>query len=317
MTARENILKAYRPEQPEWLPNPFLDIDIADSYGERYLGEGVGDDWFGVSWTHTPMLHSQTITPGFMLMEDLDNWRDYVKAPDLDSYDWESIAGEITKNWDRENRISLCMLLNGPFERMHTMMGFENAVCAFYDNPDEVHELFELITEHKCRYIKILKKYFNFDVIAFHDDWGNNQNMFFSMDIWREYIKPCIEKVVKATHDEGMIFEMHSCGYIAPTVPELVEMGIDSLQPLQICNKPEEIKAEFGKKILLSGALNTQGIIEQPGALEEDIRAEVRRAIDVMAPGGGYLPLAPIIDDRARAIVIDEITKYGKDFYNR
>lgn len=315
MTARENMLRAYRHEKPEWVPNGFTDFDIWDSFGERYFGEGSGDDWFGVNWTFTPELNSQTETPGQEEVEDLEDWRETIKFPDLDSYDWEKIAAEATAHWDRENKVSLCMLLNGPFERMMSLMGFENALCAFYEYPDEVQEFFEAVTEHKCKYIKILKKYFDFDVIAFHDDWGNNQNMFFSMDMWREFIKPCIQKVIDCTHEQGMIFEMHSCGYIKPTVGELVEMGIDSIQPLQYCNEVDDLKATYGDKILLSGGFNTQEVLERPGATEEEIRSEVRRTLDTLAPNGGYCALVPIINGEVRSIVIDEVAKYGKDFY--
>lgn len=315
MTARENVLRAYKHEKPEWVPNGFTDLDIWDSFGERYFGEGSGDDWFGVNWTYTPELHSQTETPGQEVVEDLENWQEKVHFPDLDSYNWKEIAARATAKWDRKNKVSLCMLLNGPFERMTSLMGFENAVCAFLETPDEVHELFEAVTEHKCRYLKILKEYFDFDVIAFHDDWGNNQNMFFSMDMWREFIKPCIKKVVDCTHELGMIFEMHSCGYIKPTVAELVELGVDSIQPLQYCNDVQELKEKYGKQILLSGGFNTQGVLERPGAAEEEIRTEVRRTIDALAPEGGYCALVPIIDDWVRGIVIDEVARYGKDFY--
>ena len=317
MTARENLLRAYRHEKPEWVPNGFTDLDIWDSFGERYFGEGSGDDWFGVNWTYTPELHSQTETPGQEEIDDLENWREKIQFPDLEAYDWTQIAEEATANWDRTNRVSLCMLLNGPFERMMSLMGFENALCAFYEYPDEVHELFEAITEHKCKYIKILKKYFNFDIIAFHDDWGNNKNMFFSMDMWREFIKPCIQKVIDCTHEQGMIFEMHSCGYIKPTVGELVEMGIDSIQPLQYCNEVEDLKALYGDKILLSGGFNTQEVLERPGAAEDEIRMEVRRTLDTLAPQGGYCALVPIISDKVRNIVVNEVEKYGKSFYNK
>lgn len=315
MTGRENMLRAYRHQQPEYVPNGFRDLDIMDSFGERYFGTGTGDDWFGVNWTYTPELHSQTETPGQELLEDLENWQEKIKLPDLDSYDWEQIAREATAHWDRENRVSLCMLLNGPFERMMSLMGFENALCAFYETPEEVEELFAAITEHKCRYIRILKKYFNLDIIAFHDDWGNNQNMFFSMEMWRTFVKPCIRKVIEVTHQEGMIFEMHSCGYIRPTIPELVELGIDGIQPLQYCNGVAEIKKEFGDKILLSGGFQTQEILEWPGASEEEIRSEVRRTLDSLAKGGGYCALAPIIDGPVRAVVMDEVDRYGKNFY--
>ena len=88
MTARENILRAYRHERPEWVPNGFTEIDICDSFGERYFGEGTGKDWFGVSWTYIPEMFSQTETPGQEVLEDLEDWQEKVKLPDLDAYDW-------------------------------------------------------------------------------------------------------------------------------------------------------------------------------------------------------------------------------------
>ncbi|MCU6761125.1 methylcobalamin:coenzyme M methyltransferase [uncultured Roseburia sp.] len=316
MTPRENLIRTYEHKLPAYVPNAFTDYDVWFAYGERYFGEGTGKDWFGVEWTYTPQLNSQTVTPGQEELEDLENWKEHITFPDLSSYDWETIALEGTKNWDRTNRMSLCMFLNGPFERLMTLMGFENALCAFLETPDEVHEFFQALTEYKCEYLDILKKYFNFDIIVYHDDWGNNGNMFFSMDMWKEFLMPYIQKVIDHTHKLGMIFEMHSCGYIEPAIPYLAEMGIDALQPLQFCNDVATIKEKFGSKIVLNGAFDTQGVLERPGASEEEIRREVRRTIDVMAPGGNFSTAVPIIDPRVTAIVSDEIDHYGKAFYS-
>lgn len=317
MTPRENSILVYQHKQPEYVPNFFTDFDVWDSFGERYFGDGTGDDWFGVNWTAIPEMHSQTETPGQKLIEDLENWRTEIHFPDLDAYDWKTIAAEATKNWDRTNKMSFCMLLNGPFERMMSLMGFENAMYAFYDYPEEVHELFAAITEHKCRYLEILKKYFDFDIIAFHDDWGNNQNMFFPISMWTEFIKPYIQIVIDKTHELGMFFEMHSCGYIKPTVEHLVDMGADAIDPLQYCNDVIELKEKFGDKIVFNGGFNSQEILEKPNATEEEIRQEVRRTIKALAPGGNFGTMCPIIDRNVAAIVADEISVYGKNFYKR
>lgn len=317
MTPRENLLLTYEHKIPESVPNGFKDYDVWFAYGERYYGEGTGKDWFGIEWTYTPEMHSQTVTPGQDELEDLENWKEDIHFPDLDSYDWVQVAAEATKNWDRENRMSLCMFLNGPFERLMTIMGFENALCAFLETPDEVHEFFQALTDYKCRYLEIMKKYFNFDIIVYHDDWGNNGNMFFSMDMWKEFLMPYIQQVIDKTHELGMIFEMHSCGYIQPTIPYLVDMGIDAIQPLQYCNDVAAIKKEFGDKIVLNGGFDTQGVLERPGATEEEIRAEVRRTIDVMAPGGNFSTAIPIIDPKVIEIFSDEVSRYGKDYYKK
>ena len=317
MTPRENALLAYRHQPHPSVPNFFTDFDIWDSFGERYFGPGEGKDWFGVSWTHVPEMNSQTETPGQEQLEDLEHWRDQIQFPDLEGYDWVDLAARATAGWDRENRVSFCMLLNGPFERMMSLMGFENAMYAFYDTPEEVKALFGAITDHKCRYLEILKEHFRFDIIAFHDDWGDNRNAFFPMEMWRTFLKPCIQRVVDKTHELGMIFEMHSCGYIRPFIPELVEMGVDAIDPLQYCNGPEELQREYGGRLFFNGGFRTQDVLERPGATEEEIRAEVRRNIDALAPGVAFGTMAPIIDRRVAAIVADEITAYGRDYYLR
>ena len=102
MTPRENMLAVYRHEVPEYVPNFFKDLDIWDSYGERYFGAGTGKDWFGVSWTYVPEMHSQTETIGQEQLKSLEDWRRYVHLPELDSYNWQGIASEATKNWNRK-----------------------------------------------------------------------------------------------------------------------------------------------------------------------------------------------------------------------
>ena len=66
----------------------------------------------------------------------------------------------------------------------------ENALCAFYEYPDEVHEFFDAMCEYKLKCIDLAYKYLKPDVIHMHDDWGTNKNLFFSPEIWREFVKP-------------------------------------------------------------------------------------------------------------------------------
>ncbi len=133
--------------------------------------------------------------------------------------------------------------------------------------------------------------------------------------MWREFIKPYIQQVVDKTKELDMIFEMHTCGYVAPLLGELIEMGIEAIDPLQYCNNVPELKEKYGNRILFSGGFDSQGVLEMPGTSEEVIRAEVRKTLDLLAPGGNYSTLCPIIDKRIAGIVADEISIYGKNYY--
>jgi len=113
---------------------------------------------------------------------------------------------------------------------------------------------------------------------------------------------------------------MHCCGGFAPLIPTMIEIGLDGIQSLQpTCRgmEPERLKDEFGDGIMLMGAIDTQLIIETNPDL---VRAETRRVLDIMKPGGGYiaspshdyvLPETPLENVLA---VYEVIREYG--FYN-
>lgn len=110
---------------------------------------------------------------------------------------------------------------------------------------------------------------------------------------------------------------MHSCGYISPVIGDLVQMGVDGIDPLQYCNNVPSLKAAYGNKVVFNGGFNSQEILERPGATEEEIRAEVRRCINELAPGGNFSTMCPIIDRQVISIVADEIDAYGRNYYSK
>lgn len=116
----------------------------------------------------------------------------------------------------------------------------ENALCSFYEYPDELHEFFDAMLEYKLKCIDLAHKYLNPDVIHMHDDWGTNDNMFFSPELWREYIKPNEEKITQHIHELGMLYIHHSCGYIKQIIPDLVEIGVDAIEPMMPQNDLDE-----------------------------------------------------------------------------
>ena len=145
---------------------------------------------------------------GDYVLEDIADWREVVKFPDLDAWDWEK-AIEIDKvaEWDRENKIVTVTILNGPWERMNQLMGFENALCAFLEDPEETHAFLEAMCEYKCKLIDYIAEWYKPDVIMCHDDWGTQNGPFFHPDTWREFIKPVTKKIVDKVHSYGIAYE--------------------------------------------------------------------------------------------------------------
>lgn len=302
---------------------------------ERYLGYTHGEDAFGVDWTYEPHIHAPMPTPGKILLDDITAWESKVKFPDIESYDWKKQA-DIDVHTDfmaltagagvipyqdghsiyETGKLRLCMILNGMFERLHSLMGFENALTAVAEEPEACEALFSAIADHKIRYFEKISKYYDVDVVECHDDYGSNDRSFMSPAAWRKLLKPHLKRTIDAAHDCGFIYQHHSCGYIEPLMGDFVEIGMDAIDTLQSCNANlPKLKKEYGDRITFCGGFNNLGVLDIPGISPEAVKAEYRRVIDSLAPGGSYV-IFPITAsfDFVPAFLEEHFT-YGMGFY--
>lgn len=298
MTKREQLLQVYAHKNIGYVPNFFTDFDFLKPETMNERAEAGGKDWFGVEWEFVPLVLAAMVKPGTKVLTDITKWREQVHFPDLDAIDWEAAAKKETAGWDRENKISYLMLINGMFERTHALMGFEDAFMAMYDEPEEYQALVDAITDYKVKLIEIMGKYYKPDVLCFHDDYGANDRMLMSPDLWRQFFKAPLKRVIDAAHKADIIYEHHSCGYIEPIFDELVELGIDAIDPLQITNPIRQLKNKYEHRLTFVGGYDTQNVYDRPGVTEEEIREETKRTMDLMAPGGSFVafPLTVTFD---------------------
>lgn len=321
-TQKEALLAIYRGEQPEYIPNEKECVHSVVFPGERYFPipfepYGTGPDAWGVLWTNqgpNPGLDGNTVAANFKLFDEVENWEKYVRFPDLDKIHAADILRKMTQNLDREKKVLSCLMLSGQFERLNQMVGMENALCAFYECPDELHAFFDAMCEYKLHCIQLAYDTIKPDIIHMHDDWGTAGNMFFSPDLWREFIKPNEIRYAQKIHELGMLYEHHSCGYIMQIVPDLVEIDIDCINPLNVCNDVGWIKKEFGDKITLKGGVDNQ-YLESGRVTEEDIRNEARRVLNAFSANGRYLPGYIATKGDIQNIFFDEVERYGKNIY--
>lgn len=320
-TRREALLAIYRGEPADFIPAKEKTIFGAIMPGDRYFGGVEGEDMWGVRWTNLgpdPGLDGSTVTPGSKKLSSISEWKNEITFPDIDSMPLAAIwkdSIETAKSL-REEMVIQGMLLSGPWERMNELLGMEDALCAFYEDPDAVHEFLGAMCEYKIKCIDKLCEFIDPDLFHIHDDWGTGNNLFFSPEMWREFIKPIVKRITDHIHSKGKLYEHHSCGHITAIVPDLVEIGVDALQPLNVCNDLEYIYREFGDKITFAGCIDNQRI-DRDDSTEEEIRAEVRRAMDTYAPKGRFIPDFVFTNARVRDIFVDEVDRYGKIIYNR
>ena len=335
LTPRENALIAYRHGQPEYVPCFFTDIAMGQAAPQidrpkgNEFGGASGYDMWGVHWTFEPEVNASIPTPGKYLFEDIEDWREYVKFPDLESIDWEKQAEEdkygtlmgMMPGQDpvefRKDKLKVCMMIQGMFERMHSMMGMENALIALASDPDECFELFSAIADFKIAYLKKIAQYYDYEVVEMHDDYGSQDRLFMSPETWRKLIKPNLKKIVDAAHECGFIYQHHSCGHIEELVEDFIELGMDAVDTWQAACNPHlaELKKDRLEKLTFCGGFDNTYVLDNPEATPEQIKAEYHRAIDALAPGGSYVIFPITVTFGFIPALLEEHFQYGIGFY--
>jgi len=308
---KEDMLKVYRHEIPEGLPHLLgpgvYFLAPQNGFHERPAGGKGGYDWFGVKWTYIEGdLAPVPDSTAALICDDIYDWKGKIIFPDLEAWDWEkAVVIDHVADIDRENKMLYTSSLSGFFERMHMLMGFENALCSLLTNPDETKEFLDAMTEFKCIELTKIKEYYNPDVLNFHDDYGTQKGLFFSPELWRTFFKPQLKKVVEHCHNLGMIFELHSCGRIDDIIEDICEIGVDCLQCMDI-NDVVAAKKKTGKAMAYGVSPDFQkysACLSTGHMTEQDVRREVHEEIMTLAEGGNYYPfINPPLTDMDRYI---------------
>jgi len=245
-----------------------------EEYGERVRDE------FGVVWTTSRIDRGCPTGP-------------CITRPELAGYTFpdpaEAYRFEHLDRWCRRNSRQYTIVCVGDlWERATFMCGMERLLLHVAMEPDFVAELLQGIADYILRTMDLLLDRFDFEAIALSDDYGTQKSLVISPQAWRRLVKPQLAKILSRARSAGKTTFLHSCGNIRAVIPDLVELGLDILHPIQ----PEamdvvELKAEFGDKLTLCGGLGTQDLLAR--ATPHEVRQEVHRLKDRMGRGGGYI----------------------------
>jgi uroporphyrinogen decarboxylase len=175
---------------------------------------------------------------------------------------------------------------------------FEAWMITLATEPDYVHALYEKLTD---AWLVNLQRFVDavgdrVQVLQICDDLGTQESLFLSVRMFRELMMPHYQRGIDWIHRHtSMKVMLHSDGAIVPMIPTLIEMGIDILNPVQTSAAgmdPVVLKREFGNRLVFwGGSLDCQKTL--PYGTPTEVAAEVRRHVEVFAPGGGYV-FAPV-----------------------
>jgi uroporphyrinogen decarboxylase len=180
-------------------------------------------------------------------------------------------------------------VLGSVFEGPWYLRGMERFLQDLLTNKDYAHRLMDLVMAfHLSAGLKLIE--LGCDILLAGDDVGTQDRMLISPWLYREFIKPrygaLFQEYKRA--NPNIKIATHICGYIEPIIDDLIEVGVDILNPVQpLAMDPGRLKRRFGKRISFWGGVDDQKVL--PFGQPEDVEREVKSRISQLAHSGGYI----------------------------
>lgn len=185
----------------------------------------------------------------------------------------ESLKG-LKKKYEDKFLISM---IQGPWEALETFMGMENLMKSLIKRPEEIKELLEYCTELQLKTIKPVIQ--ELDSVIIGDDYGTQNNLQISKEMWDEFVRPNLQMMVDDLKKRGYVC-LHSCGHVEPLIPDFLDIGFDAINPIQEgANDLDGILEEYDDLVLLGG-IDVQKTLpnKSPGEVKERITSIMENA---------------------------------------
>ncbi len=280
VSPRQNYDALYAERKPFWMPGGMDSKMLIPALYNNNLGRGSQEDivdCFGIRWQYVPSAGGSIVHPGAPLMEDVNDWRDIVKIPNIDEWDWAGAAE--ASSIDMRYPCQMSFINGFWFERLISFMDFMPAAIALVDEEETeaIRDLFAATTELGCRLVDKFCEYFPaMDGFNVHDDWGAQKAPFFSQEVAYELFVPFMKQLTDHIHSKGRVATLHSCGHNADRIQCYIDGGFDQWAP-QTMNDIHKLYNEYGDKIVLSVWPDP---IDWATTTEEEQRAHARKFVE-------------------------------------
>jgi len=212
------------------------------------------------------------------------------------------------------------------YELSWYLRGFTELLLDLQINKDFIHALYSKIVEIRKETMDLflgeVGEYLDFFQIG--DDLALQNTVLMQPELYREMIKPYQANVIEFIKErtKAKIY-YHSCGAVSPMLNDLIEIGVDAINPVQVSAKnmdPKYLKQTYGDNITFWGGIDSQNVL--PKGTTDEVRAAVRDTIDALAPGGGYVlagvhNLQPDVPPENIVAMYEEAAQYGEHQKNK
>jgi len=244
--------------------------------------KGIKYDVWGIGW-------DQILTEGFHIRR-----HPLLESDDFTGYKFPEPTDELLSiikergQKEKDNYFLLSLQDFTLFERCWCLIGYESVLIDLYYREKEINYILDGITDFN---IEISRKIVNLGIVdglRTGDDFGTQKGMVMSPEMFRKFFKKRYEKIWEVYKDKNLPVVHHSCGNLIEIIPDLIEIGLDVLTPIQPeAMDPKELSKRFGKRLSFFGGISTQSTL--PFGTPQDVRNEIIDRITVLGRDNGYI----------------------------
>jgi len=270
------------PGHPEYFPQKKIDeSSYYNHFGIKFRMPDNG-------------LYYDMISNPLASMEDIEEIKKYI-WPDPNVLMTVKGCRERAQKLKKDNKYAIVgdIVDSGIFEPSHYLRGFENFLMDLIADKEIACYIMEKMLEFQCArqdlYLKEVGEYL--DIVFVGDDLASSQSTLISPEIYRDLIKPFQKRYfdfIKSRTKAKLMY--HSCGNITPFIDDLIEIGVDILNPIQVNANDMDtkiLKSRFGDHLCFCGAIDTNQVLNK--GTQEEVREEVYRRINDLGPEGYIL----------------------------
>ena len=285
LTPRQNMLEVIRGGKPERFVKQYeaMAMPYSDPFSMMnpvpfFPGDEDKVDMWGVTWSWpvgTPGMFPVHTTDK-KVIDDIEEWDGTLQTPPLEFPEemWEEAVKDYAQ-YDRNEFFVGPILFPGLFEQTHCLLGMDDALVAFYTEPEKMHRLIDIILQWQMAYIRQLGARLHPDAVLQHDDWGSSTSTFLSPDMFREFYLEPYKKLYSCFRESGIeLIVHHSDSYAATYIPMMIEMGIDVWQGGTRKNDIPSLIKQYGGQISFMTGLEATDV-DKEGWTQEDVHKAV------------------------------------------
>jgi uroporphyrinogen decarboxylase len=348
MNHRERELAAIRHEVPDRIPIDAICIENSDAVGqllgipaesvvdqlgmdgrilaaERYTGElpvrkgRILSHWGTEDGNDYGTTHFYPLAAAASAAEvDQYDW------PDGSRFDFDQMRASLM-DWPGEFALRGPYWISAPlFCTTCNLMGMEEALVKMRFEPEVFEACIEQVFNFSSTYLEhfVAAAGTKLDILYLADDFASQRGLLMNPALWKKMLKPHYEKLFAIGKRLSLPVWFHSCGDITAILPDLIEIGMNVWETVQLHALPmpaARLKQEYGRHIAFFGGVNTQAL---PFKTPEEVSEEVRRCIDLLGQGGGYIcgpdhHLKPDVPAANALALFEAARSYAKDGYTQ